>query len=120
MARTALVMMAGDDYPEGRGRMAHLLTTAGGLGGDTEIYFHGAGVNWLATFDLRDHPFTKAYGESFDAVKTQIAGACNFCTNVRFEVGESAARLGAPVLGDEGQHHSLADVIASGATVITF
>ena len=51
MAQTALVMMAADDYPEGRGRMTTLLTTALELGDEVDVYFHGAGVNWLATFD---------------------------------------------------------------------
>ena len=69
MAQTALVMMADDDYPEGRGRMTTLLTTANELGGDATVYFHGAGVNWLKTFAANEHPFAKAYGERFEAVK---------------------------------------------------
>ena len=120
MAHTALVMMASDDNPEGRGRMVHLMTTAADLGADAEIYFHGAAVNWLAVFDQRQHPFAEAYGDKFDAMKHQIVGACNFCTNVRFEMGESAAHLGVTILGEEGQHHSIADLLRSGATVITF
>ena len=120
MAQTALVMMADDDYPEGRGRMTTLLTTANELSGDATVYFHGAGVNWLKTFAANEHPFAKAYGERFEAVKPRIAGACNFCANVRFDAGEAAASLGIPILGAEGEHHSLADVIRSGATVITF
>ena len=120
MAQTALVMMAADDYPEGRGRMTTLLTTALELGDEVDVYFHGAGVNWLATFDAGEHPFAQAYGPRFEELKPRIVGTCNFCTNVRFNVGDSADRLGIPVLGAEGEHHSLADMIRSGATVITF
>ena len=120
MAHTALVMMAADDNPEGRGRMVHLMTTAADLGTDAEIFFHGAAVNWLAAFDQREHPFTQAYDEKSDAIRDQIVGACNFCTNARFEVGDSADRLGVAILGEEGQHHSIANILASGATVITF
>ena len=116
----ALVMMANDDTPEGRGRMTHLLATAVDLGPEVEIYFHGAGVNWLAAFHQRDHPFTQAYGDRFDAVLDRIAGACNFCTTVRFEVADSAEALGVPIVGDEGLHHSLAEVINAGTTVLTF
>ena len=120
MATTALVMMADDDYPEGRGRMTTLLTTALELGDDADVYFHGAGVNWLATFDAGEHPFAKAYGPRFEEMSPRIAGTCNLCTNVRFEVGDSARRLGIPILGNEGEHHSLAEVVRSGAMLVTF
>ncbi len=120
MAKTAVVMMAADDYPEGRGRMTTFLATAADLGAEAELYFHGAGVTWLATFDAGEHPFAQAYGERFDSIKDHIVGACNFCTNVRFQVQDSAQRLGIPIVGEDGQHHSLAGVISSGASVITF
>ena len=120
MDRTALVMMADSDHAEGRGRMTTLLTLANDLGEQSDIYFHGAGVNWLAAFDAREHPFTQAYGERFDGVRDRMVGACNFCATVRFEVADSAERLGIPIVGDAGQHHSLGEVVRSGAQLITF
>jgi selenophosphate synthetase-related protein len=49
-----------------------------------------------------------------------MGGACDFCTTKRFGVTKAAERLGVPVVGGEGEHHTVADPVAEGYTVFTF
>lgn len=123
MDRYALVVMAAADSPEGRGRMVHMLETARGLraaGKHFEIWLHGAGVSWASVFDAGEERFAQAYGPLFAQVKDSIAGACDFCTDGRFQVGDAVRRLGIEVVGGEGRHHTAADLIGDGASIITF
>ena len=123
MQKIAIVVMSASDTPEGRGRMVHALYNANAFkdaGDEVKIIFDGIGVTWLGEFAKRDHPFTKNYGPKFDAVKDKILGACNFCSNVRFEVGDTVKELGIDFLGEDGSHHSLRDLIADGFQIITF
>ena len=102
---TALVMLAAPGNPEANGRMVHMLTSATNLreaGEEVALYFHGAGVNWATDFHVREDRFTQAYGEKFDSLKPLIAGACNFCTNVRFGQTEAMEALGIGMLGPDG------------------
>ena len=120
---TALVMLTDPGNPEANGRMVHMLTSAAKLqeaGEDVAMYFHGAGVNWAGDFVARDNPFTQHYGEKFDSLKPLMAGACNFCTNVRFEQGDAFAALGIGILGSDGDHHTAADLLLEGHRVVTF
>ena len=123
MMATALVMMTDPGNPEANGRMVHLLKTADGLraaGTDAAIYLHGAAVNWATAFVERSDRFTQHYGELFDSVKPLIGGACNFCTNVRFDQGDAMGQLGVATLGGDGEHHTVADLIGAGDTIVTF
>ena len=120
---TALVMMTDPGNPEANGRMVHLLKTTAALrdaGNDVVVYLHGAAVNWATAFARREDRFTQHYGELFDDVKPLIAGACNFCANVRFEQADALGELGIPIVGDEGGHHTVADVILGGDRLVTF
>jgi hypothetical protein len=122
MNRVLLTALGASDTPEGRGRMAHLITTAIDLEAaqvPVEVYFAGIGVTWLAAFDGREHPFTQHYGDRFDAIRPSIIGACDFCTSVRFKTADSAARLGIPLLGDGG-HASLASKLVEGFQIVNF
>ena len=119
----ALVMMTDPGNPEANGRMVHLLksaTTFRDAGEDAAIHFHGASVNWLGAFVARDNPFTQHYGDLFDEVRAQIAGACNFCSKVRFEQSDAVAELGLEYLGAEGGHETAADLVLAGHQVLTF
>lgn len=112
MTKVALVIMTDSDMAEGRGRMIHALYTANeckNAGDDLKIIFDGIGVKWLDAFAKRDHPFTQNYGALFDALKDEIHGACNFCSQVRFEVGDSVQDQGYSFLGEDGNHHGLRD-----------
>ncbi len=96
MARYAVVVMSehGEGSPGGQGRMVHALSTVKALqdaGADVSLWFHGIGVTWLAAFDARYDAFTRHYGPLFDEVHGSIGGACDFCTNKRFGVGEVRA-----------------------------
>ncbi len=120
---TALVMMTDPGSPEANGRMVHLLTTAADLrdaGDEAAVYLHGAGVNWAAAFAAREDRFTQHYGDLFDDVKPLIAGACNFCANVRFGQAEALAQLGIGTVGEDGGHHTVADIVVRGDRLVTF
>ncbi len=122
MNSVALVVMADSETPEGRGRMTHALHVAQELkeaGDEVRLIFDGIGVKWLDAFARRDHPFTQAYGPLFDAIREDIAGACDFCST-RFEVREQVLGQGYALLGEEGKHHGLRDWIAEGYQVLTF
>jgi len=120
---TALVMMTDPGNPEANGRMVHWMMTAAALrdgGEDVALYLHGAGVNWATAFAVREDKFTQHYGERFDDVKPLIVGACNFCSNVRFDQTEALAQLEIGVVGADGAHHTVADVVLAGDRVVTF
>ena len=73
------------------------------------IFFHGIGVQWLTMFDTQPDKFTQNYGPLFDEVRCHSVGA-----------GESAARLGVPLVGVPGDHHTVAALIAEGYQPIIF
>ena len=120
---TALVMMTDPGNPEANGRMVHFLKAAAAMqesGAGVALYFHGAGVNWAGAFVERADPFTQHYGDTFDSVKSRFVGGCDFCATVRFSQAEALERLDIPLVGGEGRHHTVADLIAAGDTVVTF
>lgn len=120
---TALVMMTDPGNPEANGRMVHLLKTAADLhdaGQAVAVYLHGASVNWASAFANREDNFTQHYGDLFDDIKPLIAGACNFCANVRFGQTEALNQLGTAIVGEEGDHHTIADIIIGGDYPVTF
>ena len=125
MARYAIVVMSehSEGNPGGQGRMVHALSAAKAFktaGEDVTIWFHGIGVTWLAVFDSRYDQFSRYYGGLFDEVRDTIRGACDFCTTTRFGSAEAAKRLGVPVVGGDGQHHTVATLVAEGYQVFTF
>ena len=111
--------------PQGRGKVAHAITNALALheaGHEAKIYFEGEGVDWMRLFREREDGFTKHYGPRFDAAREAglIAGACNFCTQVRFKVGEHADALGIPMHGANGEHGDLVALLTQGYVILTF
>ena len=123
MQKVAIFVLAASDTPEGRGRMIHALYATRELkeGGDeVKLIFDGIGVTWLEAFAKRDHPFTENYGSVFDAVKDVILGACNFCASVRFDISETIQTGGYALLGEDGGHHGLRDLITDGYQIITY
>lgn len=125
MAKYAIVVMSehGDGNPGGQGRMIHALSAAREFrdaGDQVSIWFHGVGVTWLSAFDARYDAFTRNYGGLFDDVRGLIGGACEFCTAKRFGAAESAERLGVPLAGSGGDHHTVATLAREGWQVLTF
>ena len=126
MAETyALIVMCehGEDHPGGQGRMLHALKAAQefkAAGVPARLFFHGIGVQWLTLFETRPDQFTQHYGPLFDEVRDTIGGACHFCAVSRFDAAGAAARLGVPLLGTPGDHHSLAALVAEGYQPIIF
>jgi hypothetical protein len=121
--RHAIVVMAAEETPEGRGRILHALHTARDLaaeGATVAVFFEGIGVTCLTAFDERDNPFTKNYGPLFDEVLPLVAGACDFCARRRFDAAAAADSLGINLLGGEDRHHSLAGLLMDSWLVTTF
>ena len=111
--------------PQGRGKIAHAITNALALkeaGHTVKILLEGQGVEWLALFEKREDPFTKHYGDRFDAAHAAglFAGVCNFCAKNRFKVADSAERLGVPIYGADGEHGSLVEFITDGYQILSF
>ena len=123
--RYALVVMCetGEEHPGGQGRMLHALKAAKefkAVGVPVKMFFHGIGVQWIDAFDKRPDEFTRHYGPLFDEVRDTIAGACHFCATDRFGAGEAAGHLGVPLLGQPGDHHTVAAIVTQGYQPIIF
>lgn len=122
-SKRAVVVMAPEDSPEGRGRILHAFVTARDLaqvGDVVEIYLDGNGVTLLSAFATPTNPFTTNYRSLFDEVIPLIQGACDFCARVRFDATADADAFGIELLGGEGNHHSLAYLVQDGYEVLTF
>ena len=121
----ALIVMSegGNEHPGGQGRMLHALKAAQAFraaGVPVRLYFHGIGVHWLSLFETRPDKFTQTYGPLFDEVRDLIAGACHFCAVTRFGVGDAVDHLGLPLVGEPGDHHTLAAIVAEGYQPLIF
>ena len=118
-----IAVMAPEATAEGRGRIVHALHTARELANRNQkvgVVFAGIGVTCLSAFAARDNPFTQNYGELFDAVLPLVGGACDFCARNRFDAADAARSLGVDLIGGEGRHHDLAELLGNGWTVTTF
>ena len=123
MTKVAIIILTAADTPEGRGRMIHAMTAAQELkeaGTEVKILFEGIGVTWLTAFHKQEEPFTQNYAPVFEAIKEDILGACNFCATGRFDAGEAAQALGIGLVGADGEHYSLGNLIAEGYQAISF
>jgi hypothetical protein len=125
MAKYAIVVMSehGEGTPGGQGRMIPALSAAKAFrdsGDDVTLWFHGVGVTWLSAFEARYDAFTRNYGPLVDELRPSMRGACSFSTAKRFGSAESAERLGVPLVGPEGGHHTVADLVTDGRQVFIF
>jgi hypothetical protein len=125
MDRFALVVMSesGEEHPGGQGRMLHALTAAADFrkaGTEARIFFHGIGVLWLPAFETPTDRFCEHYGPLFESVRDMIGGACNFCAATRFGAGDAAQRMGVPLLGEPGGHHTVGTLAVEGYQPIVF
>lgn len=125
MPKYALVVMSetGEAHPGGQGRMLHALQAAAefrAAGTEVSLWFHGIGVEWLATFDERTDRFAAVYGPMFDSLREAVGGACEFCAVKRFDVEASATALGVPLVGGASEHHTIAHLAADGYEVVVF
>jgi hypothetical protein len=123
MSKIAIIVLADSETPEGRGRMAHAMTTAKELrdsDNEVRLLFEGIGVTWLKAFHLAEHPFVQNYAPLFEEVKDNIMGACHFCTAGRFDVAEHVEALNIPLLTEESTHFSVGSLVNEGYQIITF
>lgn len=123
MTKYAILVTCASDIPEGRGRMAHALITGRDIiagGGEVKYLYQGIGVTWLQEFNKREHPFAQNYGTLFDELKPHIMGACNFCTTGRFKVAEDVAQIGVSLVGADGEHFGVGNLVAEGYQLLAF
>lgn len=116
----AIILMAPEETPDGRGRLLHAFTTARDLkdaGADVEFSFDGIGVECLTAFHTKDNPFSEHYVELFDQVRG-ISKACGVCAK-HFGTDDAAAALGIELVSHE-HHRSLARFLLDGYRVVTF
>ena len=123
MTKYAILVTSASDTPEGRGKMIHALLTGRDIianGSEVKYLYQGIGVTWLKEFNIREHPFTTHYGHVFDEMKEHIMGACNFCSNGRFEVGDHVREMGIDFVGEEGDHFAVGDLVSQGYQLLSF
>ncbi len=116
----AVVLMAREETPDGRGRLLHAYTTAIDLakaGAVVEFYFDGIGVENIGAFHAKDNPFSKHYVYLFEQV-LPFAKACGVCTK-HFKVDDAANELGIELVSHEN-HRSTAQLMLDGYNVVTF
>lgn len=119
----AVVVLAPEDTPEGRGRILHAFHTAqelAELGHETRVFFAGVGVTCLTAFETRDNQFTRNYGDLFDSILPLVAGACDFCARRRFDAAAAAEHWGIKLVGGKDRHHSMAKLLSDSWVVTTF
>jgi hypothetical protein len=123
MSKYAILVTSASDTPEGRGKMAHALITGQDIianGGEVKYLYQGIGVTWLKAFNTQEHPFTTHYLDKFNDMKPYIMGACNFCTNGRFDVGDDVREMGVEILGNNGEHFGVGDLVMHGYQLLSF
>jgi len=123
MAKIAIIVLSSTEVPESHGRLIHALMDGKALqdaGHDIKLVFEGTGVTWLQAFHIREHPVTKGYGAEFDTLRPHILGACDFCTTQRFKVQDDANALGIPLLGGDGHHFNVSELVAEGYQVVNY
>ena len=123
MAKIAIIILSSTEVPESHGRLIHALMDGKALkeaGHDVKLVFEGIGVTWLQAFHVREHAVTKGYGAEFDALRPNILGACDFCTTQRFKVYDDVSALGIPLLGGEGHHFNVSQLVAEGYQVVNY
>lgn len=123
MAKYLISIISASDTPEGRGKMTHALHTGRDIianGGEIKFVYQGLGVTWLQEFNKREHPFTQHYWGIFEEMREHIMGACNFCTNGRFKVGDDVKAMDVAIVGEDGEHFAVGDMLAQGYQLLTF
>jgi hypothetical protein len=74
----------------------------------------------LQAFHVREHPVTKGYGAEFDALRPHILGACDFCATQRFKVQDEVVALGIALVGGNGHHFNISELMADGYQIINY
>ncbi len=116
----AIVLMAPESTPDGRGRLLHAYTTAIDLyktGAAVEFYFDGIGVENITAFDDKENPFSQHYVYLFEQV-LPFAKACGVCAR-HFKADRAADNLNIELVSSEN-HRSLAQFMLEGYNVVTF
>lgn len=118
MLKIAIILLAGQETPEGAGRMANALTTTQEFqeaGDDVRLMFDGAGVTWVPRLTDAD----EKYFRLFETVRPVVSGACLYCSRA-YGVQEAIEQSGVPFVSDFKDHPSLRALVADDFQVITF
>ncbi|MBD3223878.1 MAG: hypothetical protein GF313_04065 [Caldithrix sp.] len=116
--RIAVVILTDTETPENLGRMANALSVAKDYnthGYTVKIIFDGAAVKWVGKVIDPHHQFY----EPFQAVKTLVKGACNYCSGA-YGVREQVKKAGIPLLQEFEGHPSLRQLVDEGYQILTF
>jgi predicted peroxiredoxin len=116
----AIVLMAPESSPDGRGRLLHAFTTAIDLieaGAEVEFFFDGIGVECITAFHEKANPFSDHYSKLFEQVLPH-AKACGVCTK-HFGAEEAARKVGVELVSHD-RHRSLAHFALAGTSILTF
>jgi len=119
-SKYAIVLMAPEETPDGRGRLLHAFTTGRDLaaaGAHVEFFFDGIGVQCLTAFHAGENPFSEHYVKLFNQV-LPFAKACGVCSK-HFGADHAAKELGVEMVSLD-EHRSLAQFVLDGYEVITF
>ena len=118
MKKTLLIIFAGKETHEGKGRVFNALIMAKELkeaGHIVNIIFDGAGTEWLAKLQMEDNKMHALYIE----LKDNIVGGCDFCA-VAFNVKDILKEKDIPLSSDFMGHTSFKKYIEEDYKIITF
>lgn len=116
--KTAIILFADTDTPEGMGRMANALTTAKEFkeaGDEVRVVFDGAGVKWVPALADPDHKYHRA----LEDIRDVVAGACAYCSRA-FAVKDEVENSDVPLMDEYSGHPSVRTLMADGFQVVTF
>lgn len=118
--KVAIVLMAPESTPDGRGRLLHAFSTAIDAiesGADVEFFFDGIGVECITAFHEKANPFSEHYSKLFDQVLPH-ATACGVCAK-HYGAEDAAKEVGVELVSHE-THRSLAQLVLEGASIVSF
>lgn len=116
--RAAVIVLADIETHGDQGRVTNALMTArefAEAGDEAVVIFDGAGTRWIGVLGNPEHKSHR----HFEAVRSQVAGACAYCARA-FGVTDEINAAGIQLLDEFKQHPSLHRLVVDGYAVITF
>ncbi len=118
MRRIAVILQAGPGSHESHARAFHAMVYTKELverGHATRLIFDGAATQWLAKWGAPNDEDDRRMGAFFAALKSVgVAYAvCDFCAGA-FQVRDTLAHLGEPLMAEYMDHPSIAGLVEEG------
>lgn len=118
MAKTALIVLAGNESHADLGRVFNAMEAASeyiDAGEEVKLIFDGAGTEWIPVLEDPEHDAHELYA----SVREVVDGACEFCANA-FDVHDEIRQTDIEFLNDYEGHPSIKSLVDDGYEVITF